>query len=181
MRCCSSNKAINFACFKTFRALVYWNLYVSFWSGDVSVNMWKMILNWPKAISFFQPPNLIFFMSPTHVWLMVGCLSLEAGRWVAPLTPWDSAGATYSTQSNLIFFIQWVDLWDAPTAPDLGWGTAITPCSPIGHSTSSIIGRLQEVHNTTRIGMWVLCPPGAWTGALAVRICCADHWATEIQ
>ena len=44
MRCCSSTKAINFTCFKAFRALGYWNLYVSFWSGDASVNMRKMII-----------------------------------------------------------------------------------------------------------------------------------------
>ena len=36
---------------------------------------------------------------------MVGYLSLEAGRWVAPLTQWDSAGSTYNTH----------DICDHPT------------------------------------------------------------------
>ena len=43
----------------------------------------------------------------------------------------------------------------------LSQGTASTPCNLIGHSTSLIIGRLQEVNNTIRNIARMLCPPRA--------------------
>ena len=65
--------------------------------------------------------------------------------------------------------------------PGFGWGIASTPYNLMGHSTSPIIGRLQEVYNIIRIGGCVFCPPGARTGAFAVGFPCANHWTTEIR
>ena len=62
-----------------------------------------------------------------------------------------------------------------------GCGTASTPCSLMGHSTSPITDRLQEVHNIIRIGGCVFCPLVAQTGAFAVGYCCTNYWATGIQ
>ena len=69
----------------------------------------------------------------------------------------------------------------SPTPLGFGCGTASTPCSLMGHSTSSITDCLQEVHNIIRIGGCVFCPLVAQTGAFAVGYCCTKYWATGIQ
>ena len=64
---------------------------------------------------------------------------------------------------------------------DITPSPAHTSYSLIEHSTSPSIGRLQQVHNSIRVAVSILCPSGAPTRASAVGICHADMWITEIR